>query len=275
MTPWFQGRLAALDFETSSKLPMEAFIVTGCLAIVGGGQVTDPLEWLLSPGDREIPAEAVAIHKVSTEFARASGRDHKDGVAHIVHSIASVLASGAPLVGHNISYDLTVLEQECLREGIPTLADTIGGPIRPVIDSMVLDKHVAPFRRRVSKTQGAYQLRTTAETYGLPWDDEKAHGATFDALASVRAVYKMGSIAHRPHVHRPDWVRALRTQQFDDLAGLTVEELHDRQMVWAHEQETSTAAHFAEKDRAEAQARGEEYVPKVEPRGWPVKAVAS
>jgi DNA polymerase-3 subunit epsilon len=244
---WHLGRLAALDFETSGKDPAEAFIVTACLALVGGGRDTEIHEWVLSPGDREIPAGAVAIHGVTTDFAREHGRDHKDGVSHVTETIAGVLASGAVLVGHNIGYDLTVLERECAREGVPTLTETLGGPIRPVIDSMVIDKHCAPFRRRVSEVQGPYQLRTTAETYGLPWDDEKAHGSTYDALMSARAVWTMGQIAHRPHADRPDWVKALRTQRFNDIAGLTLDELHDRQVTWAAEDAANLQTWFREK----------------------------
>lgn len=236
---WHQGRLAALDFETDSPNPDEAFIVTACLALVGGGRETEIHEWLLSPGDREIAPGAVAIHGVTTEFAKANGTDHTDGVGNIAHTIASVLASGAVLVGHNVAYDCSVLENECVREGVPTLTETLGCPIRPVIDSMVIDKHCAPFRRRVSETQGPYQLRTTAETYGVPWDDEKAHGSTYDALASARAAWHMGQIAHTPEAGRPDWVKALRTQRFDDLAGVTAEELHDLQVTWAAEDAAS------------------------------------
>jgi DNA polymerase-3 subunit epsilon len=234
---WHEARFAAVDFETSGKDPLDAFIVTACLALVGGGRPTEIHEWILSPGHREIPAEATAIHHVSTDFAKANGRDHKDGVADIGLTILGAIASGAVLVGHNVGgYDLTVLESECRREGIPTLAESIGGPIRPVIDTMVIDKHVAPFRRSPSKTQTAYQLRTTAETYGLPWDEEKAHGSTYDALASARAAWRMGQIAHCPHGERPDWVRGLRTQRFNDLAGIDVGELHDRQVKWAADQ---------------------------------------
>jgi DNA polymerase-3 subunit epsilon len=247
MNGWHLGRFAALDFETDSPEPLDAFIVTGCLALVGDGRDAEVHEWLLSPGNREIAAGAVAIHGVTTEHAREHGSDHMDGVGHIVHTIASALASGAVLVGHNIGYDLTVLESECVREGVPTLSETIAGPIRPAIDTMVIDKHVAPFRRRVSETQGPYQLRTTAETYGLPWDEEKAHGSTYDALASARAAWRMGQIAHRPHGERPDWVRALRTNRFNDLAGVSLDELHDRQVTWAAEDAASLQQWFREK----------------------------
>lgn len=267
---WHQGRLAALDFETDSPNPNEAFIVTACLALVGGSRDAEIREWLLSPGDREIAAGAIAIHGVTTEVARAEGQDHTDGVGEIAHAIASVLASGAVLVGHNVAYDLTVLEAECRREGVPTLAETLGGPIRPVLDTMVLDKHVAPFRKRISETQGPYQLRTTAETYGLGWDEEKAHGSTYDALMSARAAWTMGQIAHRPHGDRPDWVRALRTQQFNDLAGLSVGELHDRQIRWAAEDAASLQLWFREKA-----PEGKRDPNAVVDGSWPVRTVAS
>lgn len=236
--PWFRSRLAPLDFETSGIDPHEAIIVTAHLNRVGGGRDAEPTNWVLSPGGLEIPAEAAAIHGYSTERARAEGVDHRVGVDAIAAAVAQVLRIGIPLVGHNLGgYDLTVLDAECRRWDVEPVLDRVGEPgYFPVLDTMVLDKHVAPFRKRVSPTQGPYMLRTSAETYELGWNEADAHGAEYDALMSARVAYRIGVIAHAPHRDRPDWVRRLRTQYFDDLAGLSLNELHKAQEFWAAEQ---------------------------------------
>lgn len=246
---WHTGRMAALDFETTGVIPHEAIIVTAHLGYVGGGQATDPNNWVLSPGDYEIPEGATAIHGYTTERARAEGVDHRGGVEAIACAVAQALTSGGPLVGHNLGgYDLTVLEAECRRWDVATISDRTGKGFWPVLDTMVLDKHVDPFRKRVSTTQGAHTLRTVAETFGLGWDEKAAHGASYDAMASARAAWRMGQIAHTPHDRRPDWVRRLRTQNFDDLAGLTVSDLHSRQIVWAEQQASGLQEHLRKSD---------------------------
>ena len=264
---WHTGRMAALDFETTGTDPHEAIIVTAFLGLVGGGEDTAPTDWVLSPGDFEIPEGATKIHGYTTARARAEGVDHRTGVEAIAFAVAQALTSQLPVVGHKVGqYDLTVLDAECLRWGVATVADRIGGGYYPVIDTMILSKHVDPFRKRVSPTQGAHTLRTTAETLGLGWDEKAAHGARYDAMASARAAWRIGQIAHAPHDRRPDWVRRLRTQRFDDLAGLSLADLHARQIVWAEEQAAGLQEHFRKSDPA-----------AVVDGNWPVlvKAVSS
>jgi DNA polymerase-3 subunit epsilon len=245
MTPWHLGRMAAIDFESSGTDPLEAFIVSCCVALVGGGEDTQIREWILSPGDREIPEGAVAVHGISTERARAEGVDHAEGLDEIAAAVARILADGVPLVGHNIgSYDLPLLEAECLRESVAPIQTRSPVGFYPVIDTLVIDKHCLPYRSRVSETQGPYQLRTTAQTYGLEWSEEQAHGSTYDALMSARAAWHIGNIAHLPADQRPEFIRDRQARErkpelFDDVAGISLGELHDRQVKWAAEDAVS------------------------------------
>jgi DNA polymerase-3 subunit epsilon len=266
--------MAALDFESSDKDPETARIVTCALILVGGDQPTNTRTWLLNPG---IPMEpgAIAVHGITDEYAAAHGIDAKQGVHEIAQAVAEVVAAEVPLVGHNLgSYDLNLLDRETRRHCGAGLEEVCGRPLNRVIDTMVLDKHVAPYRRRVSETQGPYQMRTTAETYRLRWDEDQAHGAEYDALKSAQAAWVMGAIAHRRREERPEWVQALRNRRgpydrFDDIAGIDVDELHRRQVVWAAGQ----AASFQEwlrSDRA-----GEKYDPNAVIDGsWPLRPVA-
>jgi DNA polymerase-3 subunit epsilon len=248
--PWFLQRMAALDFESSDKVPTTARIVTCALVLVGGGQPPDVRTWLLNPGVPMEP-EAIAVHGITDEHAAEHGQPAEQGVAEIARAIAEVVTGGVPLVGHNLGgYDLNLLNHECARHLGDSLEGICRAPLTRVIDTMVLDKHAAPYRRRVSETQGAYQMRTTAETYGLPWNEDEAHGAEYDALQSARAAYRMGVIAHTPRADRPQWVQQLRNrrgpyEQFDDLAVADVEELHNRQVCWAAEQQEGLRTWFA------------------------------
>ena len=248
-TPWFAQRLATLDFESSDKIPETARIVTCSLILVGGGIAPDTREWILNPG---VPMEPGAIekHKITDEYAAEHGQPAEQGVGEIAKAVAEVVASGVPLVGHNLGgYDLNLLNHECLRHLGDTLEGICRQPLTRVIDTMILDSWAAPYRRRVSEKQGAYEMKTTAQTYGLGWDDEKAHGATYDALMSAKAAYKMGVIAHKAPQDRPDWVKGLRNSRgpydrFDDLAGIDVDELHRRQAGWAAKRAAGLQEHF-------------------------------
>lgn len=245
--PWFAQRMAALDFEASDKDPATARIVSCALILVGGGLPTDTREWIVAPGIAQEPG-AIAVHGLTDEYLAEHGTPADQAVGEIAKSVAEVVAAGTPLVGHNLgSFDLNLLSAECGRHLGDSLEGVCRQPLTRVIDTLVLDKHAAPYRRRVSEKQGPYQMRTSAETYGLAWDEEAAHGATYDALQSVRVAYRIGAIAHTRPEDRPEWVQRLRNQRgpydrFNDLAFVDVEELHRRQIGWARESAESYQA---------------------------------
>lgn len=230
--PWHTQRMAALDFEASDKDPATARIVSCALVLVGGGLQTDARTWLVNPGIAQEPG-AIAVHKLTDEYLAEHGTPADQAVGEIAKAVAEVVAGGTPLVGHNLgSFDLNLLSAECARHLGDSLEGICRQPLTRVIDTMVLDRQCAPFRKRISEDQGPYQMRTTAETYGLGWDEEQAHGAEYDAFMSARAAYQMGVIAHTPYRERPGWVLALSPNRFNSLRDLTVEELHERQVEW-------------------------------------------
>jgi DNA polymerase-3 subunit epsilon len=269
--PWHTHRLAALDFESSDKDPETARIVTAALILVGGNLPTDTRTWLLAPGIPMEP-EAIAVHGITDEYAAEHGQPPEQGVAEIVKALSEVVAAEVPLVGHNLGgYDLNLLDREAARHLGGGLTDVIpeAGARLNVIDTMVIDKHAAPFRRRVSATQGPYQMKTTAQRYGLGWDDKAAHGAEYDALMSARAAWHIGNIAHLPRAERPAWVHQLRTQRFDSLAGVSVEDLHQMQIEWYRRDAASFQAYLRDPVKA-----GDKYDAEAVIDGhWPLRPV--
>jgi DNA polymerase III subunit epsilon len=266
-TPWHLQHMAALDFEASDKDVETARIVSCALILGGAGRTPDIRTWWVNPGVPQNP-EAVEVHKITDEFLAKEGMPTEQGIGEIAKAIAEVVAAGLPLVGHNIGgYDLNLLDRECRRHLGDSLEGICRQPINRVIDTMVLDRQAAPFRKRISEKQGPYQMRTTAETYGLPWDEDKAHGAEYDALMSARAAYRMGVIAHTPYRQRPEWVLALRPNRFNSLRDVTVDDLHARQVEWYREDAERYQAWLRNKEKAK-----EKYDPEAVIDGhWPLR----
>ena len=90
MTGWHRGRLVAFDLETTGVDVETARIVTAAVVRIDvAARTSHPTEWLVDPGI-EIPAEASAIHGVTTERARAEGVDPRVAVAEIHHVLVDI-----------------------------------------------------------------------------------------------------------------------------------------------------------------------------------------
>ncbi|HEY9438450.1 MAG TPA: 3'-5' exonuclease [Streptomyces sp.] len=204
---WHRERLVGFDLETTGTEPLEARIVTAAVVEVDAAS-REPVRsraWLADPGIR-IPAQASAIHGISSERATAEGRP----VREVADEIASVLVeywrAGVPVVAYNAAFDLTLLTAELRRHGLASLSDRLGGGgIGPVIDPYTIDRAVDRYRK------GKRTLEAVCVEYGVVHGG--AHDAGADALAAVRVAY---AIAGRHGA----------------VAALTGAELHERQIGW-------------------------------------------
>ena len=245
---WHLGRLAAFDLETTGVDVENDRIVTAAVHALGGRETSESQEWLADP-QIEIPAEATAVHGITTERARMDG-DPADMVADQVAAFLAVQArDGLPIVGHNVPFDLTLLDRELRRYKLPTLDERLDGRPLYAIDTRVLDQHAVPYRKRVSETQGARQLITLAQFYELPWDDEAAHGCSYDALVAARVAYRIGQLAHMRRRDWPERVLAERRLRFNAFRDLTLAELHALQIDLAAEQAAGLQKHFQKTDK--------------------------
>lgn len=235
-TPWFQERMCAFDLETDGPDPLDARIVTAAVLLLGGGPEREDRTWLLRT-ERPIPAEATAIHGISTEYANEHGVERRTAIEQITGTLTALMAVGTPVVAFNGAFDFTVLEREAARVGVPGLAVLLGGQIGPVIDPHVIDKHVDQFRR------GKRTLGVTCEQYGVNLGN--AHDSTADALGAARLAYVIA-------------------KRYPEIADMDLAQLHQAQVGWRREQSASLEAYFR-KSNPDAVVNGD----------WPLQGGAS
>lgn len=201
MTKWIEQRLCVFDVETTGVDTEKDHIVSACIAFVGGGDKPRLHEWLLAV---EIPEEASKIHGITTEFAAANGMRHKDGISEIRDTLLETFGK-MPVVGFNMSFDLSVLKSECNRYGLDINTENI----KPIIDVFILDRHYERYRK------GSRKLDAVAAAYGVKVSE--SHKAGADALNTGRTLWRMA-------------------QKHQEILELTPTELHYKQVVWSREQ---------------------------------------
>lgn len=190
---WHTGPLALFDLETTGVDPHRDRIVTAAIIHVIPGQKPITHEWLLDPGI-PIPDGAAAVHGISTDFAQHNGRAAAAGVFDIASTLVALSLHDVPIVGHNVTYDLTMLWAECMRHGhreeVTALEDLATEGC--VVDTFVLDKAVDTYRK------GSRKLVDVAAHYGIALTEAEAHGATADALAAGRIAWVIAQ--RHPHL---------------------------------------------------------------------------
>lgn len=230
MTTWTDGPLISFDTETSGRDPLTDRIVTA--AIVGPDGHT--WNWLAAV-EVDIHPEAEAVHKISTQYARANGAPPAVVVEEVCAALAKHLIDGAALVVMNAPFDLTLLDAECQRYGVPSLAARLGRPVGPVIDPLVLDRACDKYR------PGRRNLETLAKVYDVTLAG--AHEAGADAEAALSVAVEIG-------------------ERYEAL-DVPAEVLHRWQVVWHERWASGYEAHLRKTDPT-----------AVVDRGWPLRASA-
>jgi DNA polymerase III subunit epsilon len=227
---WHTGLIGSYDCETTGTDPFSARLVSAAFVTTDGRRQ----EFLVDPGV-EIPAEAAAVHGISTEHARAHGAPPKTALEEIAALLAAHLNQGAPLVVFNAPFDLTLLEAELERNGLIPLRDRVER-IAPVIDPLVIDRKCDKWRK------GPRRLEAQCEHYGVVI--ENAHNAFADAVAAMEVARAMAG-------------------RYPEIGESDLLALHQEQAAW----KAASDADFADYKRR----KGEPFV--AEP-GWPVRVLA-
>lgn len=197
--------LGAFDLETTGVDAANDRIVTAAFIWLHPDGTHETRTWLVDPGI-EIPEGAAAVHGISTEYARDNGMTPSMALQEISEMLNTAAAANLPIVGHNVSYDFSLLTAELRRHDMPEL-DWF-----PVLDTIVLDKAVDKYRK------GSRNLTATTEHYGVVL--ENAHTADADALASALVFRAMA-------------------EKFPEKLNMPLPELHAAQVAWRREQQSS------------------------------------
>lgn len=245
---WLPREIAVFDTETTGVDVEEARIVTAYIGIMdtATSEITESWSWLINPGV-EIPKQASDVHGITTEKARAEGEEPAKAVFNINQRLDILHRRNLPLIAMNAAFDLTILDRELLRHW-PAVRPL---DYKPVFDPMVLDRAFDKYR------PGKRTLTDLAPVYGVPVE-ANAHDAAADCLMAGRIAIKL--MGH------------------SRLAGMTLAEVHDKQIPTARNSAISLAAYWetkalpkvhSESERAELVAR----IKDVRERGgiWPMR----
>ena len=182
MTLWHNGPMVGFDTETTGTDPRAARIVSVCLAGCEAGSTPTVQLWLIDPGV-EIPAEAAAVHGITTAMARRDGRPPPEVVEEVATALVTAWIQGIPVVAMNAAYDVTVLDTELGRHHLPRLHDRLDGRPMLIIDPLVIDRHLDRYR------PGKKRLENLCSHYRVQL--ENAHTADADAIAAARVAWRL------------------------------------------------------------------------------------
>ncbi|MFC3852706.1 DNA polymerase III subunit epsilon [Salinispirillum marinum] len=164
-------RQIVLDTETTGLDPSQGHrvIEIGCVELVGRKHTGRHFHCYINP-ERDVPADAIAIHGITNEFLQDKPR-----FASIVDEFLEFV-SGAELVIHNAPFDMGFLNHE-LR-----LLKSSAAPLQKscsVLDTLYLARQKHPGQKN--------NLDALCKRYGIDNGHRTLHGALLDAeiLADV------------------------------------------------------------------------------------------
>ena len=185
-------REIVLDTETTGLDPYQGhrLIEVGCIELLNRIPSGQTFHRYVNP-ERDVPAEAFAIHGLSVEFLKDKPR-----FAEVADELIGFIGD-APLVAHNASFDLNFINAEFERAGKTAITRD------RVIDTLLLARRKHP--------AGPNRLDDLCARYSIDNTRRVKHGALLDAeiLAEVyleliggRRLAHPGRCRRRPRRYR-------------------------------------------------------------------------
>lgn len=155
-------REIVFDTETTGLDPYQGhrLIEIGCIELINRFPTGQTFHCYLNP-ERDVPAEAFAIHGLSHDFLKS-----KPVFADIVADLIAFFGD-APLIAHNASFDLGFVNAELERTKRP------GIPRDRLIDTLLLARRKYP--------GGSNRLDDLCQRFGIDNSRRTKHGALLDA----------------------------------------------------------------------------------------------
>ena len=155
-------REIVLDTETTGLDPVAGhrLVEIGCIELVNGMPSGRHFHRYLNP-ERDMPAEALAVHGLSVEFLNSKPR-----FTEVAEELLAFLGD-APLVAHNAAFDLGFLNAELERAGKAAVGR------ERLVDTLLLARRKHP--------AGPNRLDDLCGRYGIDNSRRTKHGALLDA----------------------------------------------------------------------------------------------
>jgi DNA polymerase-3 subunit epsilon len=195
---WNEGPLLGFDLETTGLDPCSDLPVQIALVHRAPLGTLDYNVFIVDPG-REIPANAEAIHGISTRRARREGRPLAEAAAVVHRALRRAQSEQVPVVAMNASFDITIAALLFRRFDLEPLSWDV------LVDPLVIDRQVD--RERC----GDRRLEALCATYGVVLGTP--HDAGSDAGATIAVAREL----------------AIR---YPEIASLEIGELTRRQAGW-------------------------------------------
>ncbi|MDR1188860.1 MAG: DNA polymerase III subunit epsilon [Bifidobacteriaceae bacterium] len=175
--------LVGFDTETTGVRTEHDRIVTAAVVKRASDGSEEAQTWLIDPGV-EIPPQAVAVHGITTERARAEGREPTQALEEIATELARAIEEGMAVLAFNAPYDLGILRAELERHRLPTMEQRLGDEAPPVVDPLVIDRGVDRYRRgkrKLGDLMSVYGVHSSPNLHDA-LEDVRQSIAVFDAI---------------------------------------------------------------------------------------------
>lgn len=155
--------------------------------------------YIITPDGYEIPYGAEKIHGISTEKAKALGKDLNE----VVKIFAADVANSTFVIGHNIDFDINIVGAECHRIGM----DTLFGNVK-IIDTMKESTDYC----KIPGRGASYKFPKLEELHKVLFGDSfiEAHNASADVNATARCFLELVrlGIINNSYFKTPEFVSA-------------------------------------------------------------------
>jgi len=177
---WSYEKLVGFDLETTGLDIKSAIPVSYAFCTFKGRSLEQEEEHIIDPGI-EIPKEASKIHGITTEVASQSDLKLKVAIGHIYHTIIRLAEDQVPLVGMNLTYDLTIVELLSRKLLGKSLSEAKWNG--PAIDVLVID------RFKDKNRAGSRNLVALCHHYSVL--NRRPHQASSDAVSACEILFQM------------------------------------------------------------------------------------
>lgn len=177
--PWWAAMPVAMYLAPTDLDPAAGRIMSAALVHFGQGPDPQAEKYLINPGV-PVPSQAAGLYGITTAQSQEGGAPDL-ALDSIAGAVAGALRGGRPLIVVD-AVQLTLLDTECRRHQVATVAERLGAPVAPVIDLWVLGRIV-----RVRGELSVLCRRYAVRNFG-------AYDPGYNALAAGMVARKMAQV---------------------------------------------------------------------------------